>query len=981
MSRPGTPALETDISPSNTFFADDGRPPSPPPAIEQVARLFAQLNSDDQTVLASQIVQDLPIVNASFIVHRARLPAEEYASIPGVLEAVRAGLVDVRCDPFAKLPPEVGFRVLEFVDHPRTLTRAAQVSRTWRRFASTPIVWRTLAHRFGFSLPPQASQPLPSMHDSSLSWLGLHPLSARDITPPPTFPPLLPNHHRHVGPVTTTTQTPSTSSAFVRRRSDADDSSAPRPRKRARRSAPTPATSTLMDIATMESDIAREVGNLLQSLQTRFLATGIVCPDENQLLPIFNSELGYLDRALSIRLHPPVNSQLGLSLLDLLEGIVRNESAHRRGLPLFGALRVFNSNSVRGLVGDPSIRAKLLDSFLYYGEQGPSSTNIFNTQSFQSTFPFAPRDEMGIPLPARFEGPDPAVVRTLGVTPNNALATPESAPPPRRCSPSDDYAVLEKGIYDGDQPSVSCLNSYGFIMDKIKPSSDSAGQGQTVTSVSKDLDTSHSSHPKEAFRLQYEVTRGWLDKGGRLLSRHYLYPEVMITDMVADDDRIVLGMGNNAIHVLDARTGLIQETLSAHTSGVWCLALVPAWPSLRPSGYADQELRETTPSKDLILTEYDPRAEAYLEPGESPNVASAQWENAPWFTALSSQERKLLHLYRRIEQSLLTHSTWTACNRATSPTPPASKQDSQDTKHAKTNANRGAKSEQSARSQSGRRSGKPYWKLHRKYVDATNPSREAQVPKLLRHDWTGVHSIIDTARETELAACRAARNTQGLPNAPPIIPESEVGPLALARANNALKLESELEDRPLLVSGGCDRTVIVWDLTTGKRVHVLRGHTATVRCISLLTIRGRVMALTGSRDNEARLWDLRSGLLIHTFRGHTNSIRCMAVREDCEVTASGPTVPLASGEKPPPPMFATASYDSSVRVWDAETGQCVHVLSGHSSQVYSIAFRRGTIITGSMDTTVRVWDAVNGYVFFFSVFRCVLLKEDAHANQ
>lgn len=54
----------------------------------------------------------------------------------------------------------------------------------------------------------------------------------------------------------------------------------------------------------------------------------------------------------------------------------------------------------------------------------------------------------------------------------------------------------------------------------------------------------------------------------------------------------------------------------------------------------------------------------------------------------------------------------------------------------------------------------------------------------------------------------------------------------------------------------------------------------------------------------------------------------------------------------------SGAYDYSVRVWDAATGHCTHVLAGHGNRVYSLQFdpERNLVISGSLDTTIRVWD-------------------------
>jgi len=41
---------------------------------------------------------------------------------------------------------------------------------------------------------------------------------------------------------------------------------------------------------------------------------------------------------------------------------------------------------------------------------------------------------------------------------------------------------------------------------------------------------------------------------------------------------------------------------------------------------------------------------------------------------------------------------------------------------------------------------------------------------------------------------------------------------------------------------------------------------------------------------------------------------------------------------PPLSVQATASFDTTVKLWDAERGRCLHTLRGHTESVYSIAF-------------------------------------------
>lgn len=60
--------------------------------------------------------------------------------------------------------------------------------------------------------------------------------------------------------------------------------------------------------------------------------------------------------------------------------------------------------------------------------------------------------------------------------------------------------------------------------------------------------------------------------------------------------------------------------------------------------------------------------------------------------------------------------------------------------------------------------------------------------------------------------------------------------------------------------------------------------------------------------------------------------------------------------------LASASYDKTVRLWDAATGAHRQTLEGHDGSVSAVAFSQDgkTLASASYDRTVRLWDAVTG---------------------
>jgi WD40 repeat protein len=120
----------------------------------------------------------------------------------------------------------------------------------------------------------------------------------------------------------------------------------------------------------------------------------------------------------------------------------------------------------------------------------------------------------------------------------------------------------------------------------------------------------------------------------------------------------------------------------------------------------------------------------------------------------------------------------------------------------------------------------------------------------------------------------------------------------------------------------------------------LIGHRASVRSVSW-SPDGRRLA-TASWDGTARVWDA-DGRKILALEGHRSQVNCVAWSPDNT-------------------RLATASWDGTARVWDAVRGRELHRLDGHTGRIWSVAWSPdGTqLATGSQDATARVWDADGG---------------------
>ncbi|WP_372441622.1 hypothetical protein [Plantactinospora mayteni] len=66
-----------------------------------------------------------------------------------------------------------------------------------------------------------------------------------------------------------------------------------------------------------------------------------------------------------------------------------------------------------------------------------------------------------------------------------------------------------------------------------------------------------------------------------------------------------------------------------------------------------------------------------------------------------------------------------------------------------------------------------------------------------------------------------------------------------------------VDDRPVVVTGGTDGTVRVWDLSDGRAIGaLLTGHRDSVRKVVTGTLGGRPVVVSAGDDRTVRVWDL-----------------------------------------------------------------------------------------------------------------------------
>ncbi|KND01170.1 uncharacterized protein SPPG_04260 [Spizellomyces punctatus DAOM BR117] len=140
-----------------------------------------------------------------------------------------------------------------------------------------------------------------------------------------------------------------------------------------------------------------------------------------------------------------------------------------------------------------------------------------------------------------------------------------------------------------------------------------------------------------------------------------------------------------------------------------------------------------------------------------------------------------------------------------------------------------------------------------------------------------------------------------------------------------------------LVSGAADGSVHLWNFNSEVPIGSLVGHELRVARVAFHPS-GRYIG-TSSFDSTWRLWDAETTQELLLQEGHSREVFALGFQEDGALAATG-------------------GLDSIGRVWDLRTGRSIMVLQGHVKSILCLDWSPNGyhVATGSEDNTIRIWD-------------------------
>ncbi|KAH8663975.1 WD40-repeat-containing domain protein [Xylariales sp. PMI_506] len=174
-------------------------------------------------------------------------------------------------------------------------------------------------------------------------------------------------------------------------------------------------------------------------------------------------------------------------------------------------------------------------------------------------------------------------------------------------------------------------------------------------------------------------------------------------------------------------------------------------------------------------------------------------------------------------------------------------------------------------------------------------------------------------------------------------PEGRLIQTYAAHGYEVLSLSVSTDNARFASSGG-DRSVFLWDVSTAQTIRRLGGnqqsHSSRINCV---TFAGEddTLLVSGGHDTTVRIWDVKGGSVkpIQILTEARDAISAVCVRG---------------------PEIVSGSVDGRVRTHDVRMGRCLTDVIGPSVTSLCLTKDGKAVLVGSLDSKIRLMDRDNG---------------------
>ncbi len=143
-------------------------------------------------------------------------------------------------------------------------------------------------------------------------------------------------------------------------------------------------------------------------------------------------------------------------------------------------------------------------------------------------------------------------------------------------------------------------------------------------------------------------------------------------------------------------------------------------------------------------------------------------------------------------------------------------------------------------------------------------------------------------------------------------------------------------------------------------IKTLTGHQSWVTAVAFSP--KQAVLVSGSLDDTLRIWNWQTGDLLHVLKGHARGVNDVAID--------------LRGQ-----LLASCGDDATVKVWHLGDGTLRHTLKGHFKDVTAIALSGSNLLaSASEDGTLKLWNSSQGTLFKTLTGSAGMLKTVALAD-